>query len=268
MVYLLFHDVYASDPRDSGFRSPAADRYKLTIGQFERELSGLAQAGPDALPFELTFDDGGASFYSIAANRLEALGWRGHCFVSTDFVDQPGFLTRANIRELHQRGHVIGSHTASHPPRIHTYSRDVILDEWRRSIAMLAEITGAPVRSASVPGGFYHRIVGEAAAEAGITTLFTSEPVLSSSIVDGCRIEGRFTIRQHSAPGLAARLVGAPSWSRWAMWADWNAKAAVKPILGPFYARVADWLMAQGAANHATPHDSTPGGRPCSLHRP
>ena len=28
-VSLLFHDVYAADPRESGFASDAADRYKL-----------------------------------------------------------------------------------------------------------------------------------------------------------------------------------------------------------------------------------------------
>ena len=267
-MYLLFHDIYVSDPRESGFCSQAADRYKLTVGQFERELAGLAHARPQGLPFELTFDDGGESFYSIAADRLEALGWRGHCFVSTDYIDQSGFLTRAQIRELHHRGHHIGSHTASHPARIHTWSRNAVVDEWRRSIATLEDITGAPIRAASVPGGYYDRGVGEAAEQAGITTLFTSEPVLSSAFVGACRIAGRFTLRYSSAPGLAARLVGAPSWARWAMWADWNAKAAIKPMLGPFYSRVADWLMAHGAANHATPHDPTPGGRPCSLHRP
>jgi hypothetical protein len=267
-VYLLFHDVYADDPRESGFCSPAADRYKLTVRQFERELSALAEARPRSLPFTLTFDDGGQSFYSIVADRIEALGMRAHCFVTTDYIDHAGFLTRAQIRELHQRGHGIGSHSASHPSRMHACPPGVILDEWRTSIARLEDITGARIDTASVPGGFYNRTVGEAAATAGVTTLFTSEPVLSTTRLGTCRIEGRFTIRQHSAPGLSARLVGERPWSRWAMWADWNAKAVIKPILGPLYIRVADWLMAESAAEPVTPKDPTSGGRPCSFHRP
>jgi len=267
-VYLLFHDVYAKDPRESGFCSQAADRYKLTVRQFEHELAALAEVRPRSLPFALTFDDGGQSFHSIVADRLEAVGMRGHCFVSTNYIDSSGFLTRGQIRELHQRGHRFGSHSASHPQRIHTCAPDVILDEWRTSIAALQDIIGDRIETASVPGGFYGRAVGEAAAAAGVTTLLTSEPIRSSTSIGACRIEGRFTIRRHSAPGLAARLVSAPPWSRWAMWADWNAKAAIKPILGPFYMRVADWLMPQGAAEHATQHDSTSGGRPCSFHRP
>jgi len=249
-VYLLFHDVYAADPRESGFGSPAADRYKLTLSQFERELAGLASVCSRVMPFGLTFDDGGESFYTCVADRLERLGWRGHCFVTTNYIDQPGFLSRRQIRELHVRGHIIGSHTASHPRFIHTRAPHVILAEWQRSIAALEDITGDRVTTASVPGGYYAFAVADAADVAGITTLFTSEPVRCSHRVGGCRVEGRFTIRHHSAPGLSARLVSNAPWSRWGMWAQWNAKAAIKPVLGPLYARVADWLMAENAPEH------------------
>ena len=123
MVYLLFHDVYASDPRESGFCSPAADRYKLSIDHFDRELAALASLPPHAPPFTLTFDDGGQSFYTLVADRLEAIGCRAHCFVATDYLDRPGFLTRRQVRELHARGHTIGSHSASHPHRLHALAR-------------------------------------------------------------------------------------------------------------------------------------------------
>jgi peptidoglycan/xylan/chitin deacetylase (PgdA/CDA1 family) len=249
-VYLLFHDVYERHPGESGFDSPAADRYKLSLRQFEDELAALKAVESTALPFTLTFDDGGRSFFTIVADRLEALNWRGHCFVPTNYIDRPGFLTRREIRELHQRGHVIGSHSASHPARMHACAPQVIADEWRTSMATLEDIIGARIDSASVPGGWYGTPVATAAAGASLNRLLTSEPVCSPGFVDGCRIDGRFTIRQHSAPGLAARLVRRGPWSRWAMWAQWNAKAAVKPILGPFYIRVADWLMAQDAARH------------------
>ena len=42
-VSLLFHDVYESNPSESGFRSPAADRYKLSVPEFEAQLDRLAQ---------------------------------------------------------------------------------------------------------------------------------------------------------------------------------------------------------------------------------
>src|SRR5215470_5296997 len=101
VVSLLFHDVFAASPRESGFESPAADRYKLSVRTFEAQLEGLARVeadAPHALAARITFDDGGASYYTIAAERLEARGWRGHCFVSTDFINQRGFLTAGQLR--------------------------------------------------------------------------------------------------------------------------------------------------------------------------
>lgn len=247
MVYLLFHDVYVNDPRDSGFSSHAADRYKMSAEQFDRELAALAAVRPNGIPFTLTFDDGGKSFYTIVADKLEALGWRAHCFIATHYIDRPGFLSRQQIRDLHARGHVIGSHSATHPYRIHACERDVIASEWLSSVTCLQDLLGDRIEIASVPGGFYSTAVAEAASDAGITMLFTSEPVRSLHRVHGCRVAGRFTMRQNSAPGLAARLVAEAPWSRWGMWVQWNTKAAFKPVLGPFYSRVADWLLPNAA---------------------
>lgn len=240
--------MFVNTPAESGFCSAAADRYKLSVEQFERHLAALTSLPAGALPFSLTFDDGGESFYGQVADRLDAMHWRAHCFVPTDFIDRPGFLSRRQIRELDARGHVIGAHSASHPARISACSAEVLRGEWVESVGVLEDILGRAVRMASVPGGYYSRAVGEAAAAAGITTLFTSEPVTRVHVAAGCAIAGRFAIRSRSAATLSARLVAPRPWARLAMWADWNAKAICKPILGPAYTRVADWIMAQPAA--------------------
>jgi peptidoglycan/xylan/chitin deacetylase (PgdA/CDA1 family) len=236
-MFLLFHDVYVSDPRESGFASPAADRYKLAASQFDRHLSALADVRQHAQPFALTFDDGGVSYYTVTADRLEQRGWHGYCFIPTDFIGRAGFLDREQIRELDRRGHHIGSHSASHPSRISSCRHDVIVDEWQRSLAILQDLLGHAVTSASVPGGFFSNGVARAAATAGIKVLFTSEPVASVSQVGRCAVAGRFTIRASSPPRLSERLVGSAPWSRWSMRAGWTAKKSIKTILGPAYDR-------------------------------
>ena len=244
-VTLLFHDVFVKDPSESGFRSPAADRYKLPLPQFEQHLAALRRLPPAAMPFSLTFDDGGESFYTTVADRLERLGWRARCFVPTDFVGRPGFLTRRQIRELDARGHHIGAHSASHPPRMSACSADKLRDEWRESVDVLQDILGRFVQSASVPGGYYSTAVAEAAAAAGIRTLFTSEPVTRPRLDGGCAVHGRFAIRSHDLPAFSARLASRAPWARWHAWTDWNAKAFCKLMLGSSYIRVADWVMTQ-----------------------
>jgi hypothetical protein len=249
-VFLLFHDVHTGNPRDSGFRSAAADRYKLTVEQFDRQLSGLADAAPTALPFALTFDDGGVSYYTNIADRVEAMKLQAHCFVPTDYLDRAGFMSRKQIQELDRRGHHIGSHSASHPARISACSAGALLSEWTRSLAVLQDTLGHEVTTASVPGGFYSRAVAEAAAMAGVKTLFTSEPVTRIHHVGTCDVIGRYTVRESSRPDLSANLVRPAAWSRWTAWTGWNAKGVLKPILGPAYLHIANWLTAPKVTGH------------------
>jgi peptidoglycan/xylan/chitin deacetylase (PgdA/CDA1 family) len=267
VIPLLFHDVYTADPAESGFRSDAADRYKLTLGAFDAQLAGVAAVRLDAPiliaggegggqtglpraraeappPFLVTVDDGGLSYHTSIADRLEARGWRGHCFVSTDFIGTRGFLDAVRLRELDARGHVIGSHSASHPSRFSALPNDRMVAEWAQSRRVLEDILGHAVRVGSVPGGYFSPAVARAAAEAGIEVLFTSEPVTTLHRDGGCLLVGRFTIRRGHDPELAQRLVGSAPWTRAAAWASWNAKGLVKPILGPSYMRVAEWLHA------------------------
>jgi peptidoglycan/xylan/chitin deacetylase (PgdA/CDA1 family) len=252
LVSLLFHDVYESDPRESGFRSPAADRYKLPIPEFEAQLDGLAQAwlgmnripSPESrFPVVITVDDGGVSFYTVVADRLEALGLRAHCFVSTDFIGQRGFLSANQIRELDARGHLIGTHSASHPPRFSALTFAEMRREWTDSRQRLADVLGRAVTAGSVPGGYFSPAVARAARQSGLRTLFTSEPTTRPSTIDGCRIAGRFTIRRGHRPDMARRFTSDAPWARCKAWIGWNAKALVKPVLGASYARVADWIL-------------------------
>src|ERR1041384_3494260 len=246
-VSLLFHDVYATDPGESGFRSPAADRYKVTIPGCETQLDGLEALrvpSPDsAIPATLTFDDGGVSYYTVIADRLEAMGLRGYCFVTSDYGGTRGFLTEEQMRELDARGHVLGTHSASHPPRFSALTPAEMRGQWLDSRHQLEDILGRAVTVAPVPGGYFSIAVAEAAAAAGLRTLFTSEPTTKLSEVDGCQLSGRFTIRRGHAPDMARRFAAAARWAGGGARMGWNAKAVVKPVLGASYARVADWIL-------------------------
>jgi len=267
VVSLLFHDVYANEPSESGFISDAANRYKLTVDDFNTQLAGAHAVRSDlpilatrimsrdnahirrgAAAFAITVDDGGASYYTTIAEQLETRGWRGHCFITTDFIGSHGFLSSSQVRELDQRGHVIGVHSASHPARFSALPFHQIASEWTRSRATLEDILGRPVEVGSVPGGYYSPAVARAAYESGIRVLFTSEPVTTVAVKHGCVLVGRFTIRRGDPGDLARRLVSASSGARSMAWASWNAKGLVKPLLGRSYIRIADWLLATDPA--------------------
>ena len=257
-ITLLYHDVTPLNADDSsGFAGPEAARYKLTPAEFVRHLNAVASQvsrSPIAATcadelrraascsWLMTFDDGGVSALTDIAEQLERRGWRGWFFIATDFIDTPSFCTRAQLRELHERGHVIGSHSCSHPERISHCSREQLLDEWQRSRAVLSEIIGHPVTTASVPGGFYSREVARAAAASGIEVLFNSEPTTGLFDVDGCLIVGRYNVYRGMPASDAASLVSSP-FRRWRQSAFWNAKKVAKTIAGPAYKALRQGLL-------------------------
>jgi hypothetical protein len=122
--------------------------------------------------------------------------------------------------------------------------------EWSDSRQQREDILCHAVTVASIPGGYFSTHVARAAAAAGLQMLFTSEPTTRTSDIDGCALVGRFTIRRGDPPDMARRLAASSPWTRCGAWAGWNAKALVKPILGASYARIADWLLAPGSAEH------------------
>ncbi len=254
-INLLYHDVTPAGADDtSGFTGPAAARYKLTPEEFAAHLdqigasvkSAPANSSNAVLPSEnswtITFDDGGLSNATVIADELERRGWRGWFFIATDFIDHPTFCSRAQLRDLHDRGHVIGSHSCSHPERISSCTSIQLFDEWSRSRRVLSEITGQDVTTASVPGGFYSTEVARAASRAGIRLLFTSEPTIHEFVVDDCRIVGRFNIYRGMSAADATRLLTSPV-RRWRQAAFWTAKKAAKTVAGPVYKAVRQRLL-------------------------
>ena len=237
----MYHDV-VDTADDSGFPGPHAALYKLPRLAFEKHLRAIRAAAPDTV---LTFDDGGVSFHSTIGGMLEQHGWRGHLFVTTDWIGRPGFCDRAQIRELAARGHVIGSHSCSHPPRMSALPPEEIESEWRRSRDALEEITGSPVITGSVPGGYYSAAVGSAAARAGIRTLFTSEPTIRAVQLDGCLILGRYAIQRDDSASKAAALAT----GRWlpraqqSVW--WQMKKFAKRLGGDAYLKAQRRLLGR-----------------------
>jgi peptidoglycan/xylan/chitin deacetylase (PgdA/CDA1 family) len=248
----MYHDVIPREtPGASGFPGPDAGRYKLTVEAFTAHLAalrglpvGLADPFPEgAIPLLLTFDDGGASAYDPVAGLLEERGWRAHFFVAAAFVGQPGFLTKPQVRELRQRGHLVGSHSWSHPRVMRACSPEQLRREWRRSADELAELLGEPVRAASVPGGYYSPAVAEAAAEAGIRVLFHSVPVTRVRREGGCLVLGRYAVMAGMTAARCAALARGRRLAVLRAWLEWNAKEATKAASLGAYLRVRDWLV-------------------------
>lgn len=258
-VSLLYHDALDEQGADSGFPGPGADVYKLDIEEMRRHFAAIAATRPDRpinvhdlgdaspdsdRPWLLTFDDGGVSAALGIADLLESHGWVGHFFITAGMIGSPGFVDAAQIRELVERGHVVGSHSWSHPTRMSHCSWTQLCEEWRTSITLLREITGQETDTASVPGGYYSEQVAQAAALSGVRALFTSEPVRRTHQVGHCLVLGRYTLQRGMPASRAAALcTSGLSLRQIGQFSYWNLKKAAKAAGGRFYPAGRQFLL-------------------------
>jgi peptidoglycan/xylan/chitin deacetylase (PgdA/CDA1 family) len=257
---LEYHDVVAGGDADAtGFAGPGPASYKLALADFDAHLDAIAASAPRGAeravdwlaaptpyrPLFLTFDDGGVSAHGCIADALERRGWRGHFFVTAGQIGTPTFVSASQMRDLHARGHVIGSHSFSHPKRMGGCPPEQILDEWRRSVGVLGDILGEAVLTASVPGGFYTEPVGRAAAASGLRLLFTSAPTTRGWTVDGCAVLGRYTLRRWSTASTAAAMAGGAWRPRASQWALYGALNLLRTVAGDHYTRARQRFWAR-----------------------
>ncbi len=250
---LLYHDVVDRGHfAASGFPGADADRYKLDASEFNEHLSAIDRAvgrkpttaahllregaADDAL-LMLTFDDGGLSAYTQTAALLEERDWHGHFFVTTSRVGSRSFLTPGQIRALRQRGHIIGSHSHTHPARMSACPWKELVREWHTSRCALSELLGESVTVASIPGGYFSRHVAEAASLAGFRVLFTSEPITRCRWIDECLVVGRYCLRRGDSASTAAQIARGDWPPRMRSWLAWNAKKVAKKLSGDLYVR-------------------------------
>lgn len=237
----MYHDVIPSgEENSSGFPGRDADLYKVTPELFEEHLRTI-----DKGSVLITFDDGGMSAMRVA-DGLEHHGLVGGFFVTTNYIGTRGFVDECDIRELHRRGHTVGSHSCSHPLRMGHCSWPQLLDEWTRSRETLEDILGEPVHVGSVPGGDFAPHVAEAAAMAGFTRLFTSEPTREERYAFGLTLIGRYTIQRWTTADTIAGLVSG-AWLPCARQAIvWNAKKVSKRLGGEQYLKIRKLLLRHG----------------------
>ena len=237
---VMLHDVLPEGRPlgESGFVGSGPDRYKIRQPLFEAMARRAGAAGTT-----LTFDDGGRSALEVVAPVLAENGLRGEFFIATARLGTPGFLDSRGVGELAAAGHVIGSHSHTHPELMPALSNEQILAEWRTSIAVLEDATGRPVEHASVPNGFTNEAVVAGAHEAGIRTLYTSTPTRRRQNYRATDVVGRFAVLAVDSPRWVLALASGALLPRLQQQVRWRALALPKRLLGERYPAVRSRIL-------------------------
>lgn len=239
-IVLMYHDVYEVNSAESGFDTPGARHYKIDKTTFVEHVKAITQyCEANGLRKEnivFTFDDGGLSFYTIIAPILEEYDWRGVFFFSTKYIGTEGFMTSSQIADLHQRGHIIGSH--SHHHRVLTeFSLEEVKMEIGQSVSILSEIIGEHITTISIPNGCYSRAILDIALKDGLKTIYTSKPTTKEELYKGGVMIGRYSITYNTTADDILKILTQPS-LRKKMELKYNVLQLVKGILGKNYSRL------------------------------
>ncbi len=243
-IVLMYHDVYMSDPSESGFRRERDYPYKVPLEKFESQVDKIVrQCTNKGLPLDsviFTFDDGGRSFLYLIAPVLEKYGFKGHFYISTKYIGTEGFLTSDEIKELERRGHIVGSHAHSHE-HLYKLSSAEVKDEWEQSCSILSNILGHRISEASIPNGDISEVVLNYALRVGLKDVFTSKPTTIISSYKGLNLIGRYVILRDTTDGyLLSIIVNATI--RTKLYVKWCIIYCIKRILGNNYVKLKNFV--------------------------
>jgi peptidoglycan/xylan/chitin deacetylase (PgdA/CDA1 family) len=215
-------------------------RYVVNASEFDHQMRWLKTAGwhgtnvsqalafPDQPTVALTFDDGCASDLLIAAPVLRDLGFGATFYITTAWLNSPGFLSTAQLRELSGSELEIGSHSITHP-WLSDLNDETLEREMLDSKRQLEDLIGRPVIHFSCPGGRYDERVPIVARRAGYATVSTSEPHANSPSSDSYTL-GRVVIMRNTSLTRFQRICRSDG--LWRLQAVETVRASAKHLLG------------------------------------
>jgi peptidoglycan/xylan/chitin deacetylase (PgdA/CDA1 family) len=121
----------------------------------------------------MSFDDGNQTDFTIAFPLLEKLGFRATFFVTSDFIDKSGHLSKSQIVRMSQAGMEFGSHGKTHR-FLSTLNEKELKTELQESKTVLEDLISKEVGLLSLPGGYYSFKIREVARDADFKGICTS----------------------------------------------------------------------------------------------
>ncbi|MGF2414314.1 polysaccharide deacetylase family protein [Ferruginibacter sp.] len=159
---LCYHHINNSKPGD----------YVVPPSLFATQLQALADSGyqtilPDQLynylttgtplpvkAFMLTFDDTDEEQYTIGATEMAKHNFKGVFFIMNISIGRPRYMSKEQIKQLADEGHIIAAHTWDHH-RVTEYTTA----DWDKQLTeakqKLETITGKPVTYFAYPFGLW-----------------------------------------------------------------------------------------------------------------
>ena len=163
--------------------------YIVPTAEFKSQMKMLADSGyhtilPDQLydylvygaklpkkPIMLTFDDTKLDQYNVAIPEMKKYGFKGVFFIMTVSLGKPNYMSKAQVKEISDAGHVIGSHTYDHQ-NVKKYQGEDWVTQIEKPTKTLKEITGKDIKYFAYPFGLWNKEAIPELKKRGFTAAF------------------------------------------------------------------------------------------------
>lgn len=239
IVFLMYHELELPG-RPLCQSEPGYVRYILTQEAFRSQMNWLVQNGwrglsvgealryPPEKSVAITFDDGTETDLIAAVPLLKEKELNATFYVTSGFTGNSGYMSAAQVRELHALGFEIGCHSMTH-----AYLDDLDEPALRREIVdagmKLEDIVGTKIEHFSCPGGRYDDRTPVLMRRAGYRSMATSGAHINSSTTDPYRL-GRVAILRNTDVNTFGRICDGQR--LWRMRLGENLRGAAKRVLG------------------------------------
>ncbi|MES3017544.1 MAG: polysaccharide deacetylase family protein [Bacteroidota bacterium] len=148
--------------------------YIVPTAEFKSQMKMLADSGyntilPDQLynylaygaklpkkPIMLTFDDTKLDQWTVAIPELKKYGFKGVFFIMTVSLGRPNYLSKDQVKQMSDAGHVIGSHTYDHQ-NVKKYQGEDWVTQIEKPTKTLKEVTGKDIKYFAYPFGLWNK---------------------------------------------------------------------------------------------------------------
>ena len=148
--------------------------YIVPTAEFKSQMKMLADSGyntilPDQLynylaygaklpkkPIMLTFDDTKLDQWTVAIPELKKYGFKGVFFIMTVSLGRPNYMSRDQVKQMSDAGHVIGSHTYDHQ-NVKKYQGEDWVTQIEKPTKTLQEVTGKDIKYFAYPFGLWNK---------------------------------------------------------------------------------------------------------------
>lgn len=257
-LILMYHDI--SDNPETA--APEHRPYVLERRIFYRQAKAIAESRLRVLTVAqwcsnrrpesaliLTFDDGHVSNHLSALPILHEFGVKATFFITAGRIGTGDTMGWSQLRELHDAGMEIGSHTLTHRPPS-TLSDTELEYELSESRRILEDGLGAPVTSISSPTGFFNPRMRDLAEKVGYRALCIGRIGFAAHTGDHLSLS-RVAIKRTMSDTTFQALLNFNRLTLWGMRSRQQIREFARETLGPNqYLQARRVLLTSGLFNH------------------